>query len=139
MVSVKGCSDTASVTQIIYPAPAATTCCFTVMGIGQSTKLLATGGGTYSWSPAAGLSCTTCPDPLASPTQTTTCTVTITSDSGCVATDTVTIEVNCGNVFVPDAFSPNADGQNDVLFVRGVCIKDIQFSVFDRWGNQVFY
>jgi gliding motility-associated-like protein len=42
-------------------------------------------------------------------------------------------------VFVPDAFSPNGDGNNDVLFVRGDGIASIHFRIYDRWGEEVFY
>ncbi|HTA84250.1 MAG TPA: gliding motility-associated C-terminal domain-containing protein [Bacteroidia bacterium] len=44
----------------------------------------------------------------------------------------------CTNIFVPDAFSPNKDGYNDVLYVRSDCIKTIDFILFDRWGEKIF-
>lgn len=44
----------------------------------------------------------------------------------------------CDNIFIPDAFSPNGDGHNDVLYVRSPCISSMDFLVFDRWGNKVF-
>jgi len=47
-------------------------------------------------------------------------------------------ESSCANIFIPDAFSPNNDGQNDILYVRSECIKTIVFEIFDRWGNKVF-
>ncbi|HXB13810.1 MAG TPA: gliding motility-associated C-terminal domain-containing protein, partial [Bacteroidia bacterium] len=40
--------------------------------------------------------------------------------------------------FVPNAFSPNNDGQNDVLYVKSPCIKSMDFMIYDRWGNRVF-
>ncbi len=49
--------------------------------------------------------------------------------------DTARIVLN--EVFIPEAFSPNNDGNNDKLFVRG-SIKDFTFSVFNRWGELVF-
>ncbi len=42
-----------------------------------------------------------------------------------------------GEVGVPSAFSPNGDGNNDVLFVLGG-INDMEFAIFNRWGQQVF-
>jgi gliding motility-associated-like protein len=59
---------------------------------------------------------------------------------GCIATDTVLVEVNekCGDIFVPSGFTPNNDGTNDILRVRGNCIKELDFKVFDRWGELVF-
>ncbi len=44
----------------------------------------------------------------------------------------------CGDVFVPTGFSPNNDGQNDLECVLGNCISQLQFSIFDRWGEKVF-
>ncbi len=107
---------------------------------GQSTQLNGSGGGTYSWAPASDLSCTNCPNPVASPSVTTTYTMTVTDSAGCSLTDTVTVFVDilCGEVFVANAFSPNGDGQNDLLFVRGACIAELDFKVFNRWGELVF-
>ena len=42
------------------------------------------------------------------------------------------------NLFIPDAFSPNSDGNNDKLFVRGNNIQELYFAVYDRWGEKVF-
>ena len=42
------------------------------------------------------------------------------------------------NIFIPDAFSPNGDGNNDKLFVRGNNIQELYFAVYDRWGEKVF-
>ena len=47
----------------------------------------------YSWSPTTNLTCNNCPNPIASPTQTTTYVVTATSTNGCVDVDSVTIVV----------------------------------------------
>lgn len=58
-----------------------------------STQLNATGGVSYSWSPSTGLSATNIPNPVASPTSTTTYVVTVTNASGCFATDSVTVTV----------------------------------------------
>ncbi|MCB0770905.1 MAG: gliding motility-associated C-terminal domain-containing protein [Flavobacteriales bacterium] len=41
-------------------------------------------------------------------------------------------------VFIPDVFSPNGDGNNDVLFVRGPTVIDLEFAVYDRWGSRQF-
>lgn len=46
---------------------------------------------------------------------------------------------NCTNdLFVPNAFSPNGDGKNDLLFVRGTQIRSLQFILFNQWGEKVF-
>jgi len=135
------CSAKDSVSVIVKPDVSGTACCNTVIERGSNTTLNVTGaagGSSFNWTPAEGLSCTSCPDPTASPVNTTTYYVTITDSNGCSRIDTITVEVDCGNVFVPEAFSPNNDGQNDVLYVRGNCIKVMDFKIFDRWGNRVF-
>jgi gliding motility-associated-like protein len=42
------------------------------------------------------------------------------------------------NIFVPNTFTPNGDGKNDVLFVRGNEISELYFAVYNRWGQMVF-
>ena len=48
--------------------------------------------------------------------------------------------MNCAepDIYIPDAFTPNGDGNNDVLLVRGRFITTMQLKVFDRWGELVF-
>ena len=123
---------------IVNPAPNSNVCCDSLITYGGSVQLISSGGQSYQWSPNIGLSCDICPNPIAKPGYTTIYTLTITSDSGCTASRTVTIEVTCGDVFVPDAFSPNQDGHNDRLYVRGPCIASMDFNVFDRWGHRIF-
>jgi gliding motility-associated-like protein len=98
-----------------------------------------TSGATYSWSPAGSLSCDTCASTIASPVETTTYTLTVNA-GGCIGYDTVTVfvEVECGELFVPNVFSPNGDGANDVLKVYGNCITELDFAIYDRWGERVF-
>lgn len=108
---------------------------------GESTVLNGSvpSGAFVSWSPPGSLSCPTCPITSAAPGSTTI--YTITADlNGCVGFDTVTVfvDVLCGELFVPSAFSPNDDGQNDVLYVMSNCISNMEFVIFDRWGEKVF-
>ncbi|HTL80093.1 MAG TPA: PKD domain-containing protein [Bacteroidia bacterium] len=113
---------------------------FVTIAIGNQTTLNASGGaGSYSWSPSTGLDNPNIANPNASPTVTTTYTVNFTDASGCTASDTVTVQViEEYALFVPSAFSPNGDGANDVLFVRGAGIKFLTFAVYDRFGEKVF-
>ncbi|PKR80163.1 hypothetical protein CW751_10885, partial [Brumimicrobium salinarum] len=99
-------------------------------------------GTTYEWTPAEGLSCTTCTSPIATPESTTTYYVTATTPDGCSATDSVVVKVNdedpCKDLYIPNMFSPNGDGQNDEFCVYGDCISNYQISIYDRWGELVF-
>ena len=82
-----------------------------------------------------------------SPDVTTTYTVTITDSNGCMATGEITITVippTCtdegtdGDVFIPTAFSPNNDGNNDVFLVRSNFIQEFDFQILNRNGQEVF-
>lgn len=69
----------------------------TTICIGGSVQLIATGGdSTYRWSPPDGLSCTTCSNPIATPSKTTTYTVYSVNDGGCDITDSITVRVRTG-------------------------------------------
>ena len=93
----------------------------------------------YQWSPTIGLDNDTIPDPIATPKQTTTYTVEITDAAGCIAIRQVTITIiQDNNVFVPNSFSPNGDGVNDIVYVRGNNLYGVRLSIFDRWGEKVF-
>jgi len=111
---------------------------------GTMVQLLATpsSGSTYAWSPATLVSDPASANPTAVVQQTTTFTVSI-SDGICTRPASVKVEVRdlrCADpdIFVPNTFTPNGDGNNDVLFVRGRAIQELEFLVFDRWGEKVF-
>jgi gliding motility-associated-like protein len=42
------------------------------------------------------------------------------------------------DIFIPKAFTPNNDGKNDILFVRGLQISNLQFTIYNQWGLKVF-
>lgn len=97
---------------------------------------------TYSWSPATGLNTTTGSTVVASPTDTTEYTVTVIS-KGCTTSLKVTVNVSgpyCIEpyIFVPTAFTPNRDGVNDILYVRGRGIDRMTFIIYNRWGQKMF-
>jgi len=136
------CSSNGSVIITVNPLPDVTACCNVTFSPGQSVPLLVSpvnASDIYSWLPAKGLSCNTCPDPIASPISTTTYTLITTNEYGCVKMETVSLKMPC-DIFIPDAFSPNADGLNDFFILRTYCneIQSMYFEIYDRWGNKVF-
>ncbi len=95
-----------------------------------------------SWSPAAGLDCTACDAPIASPLDDMTYIVTATdSITGCTASDEITVFINKDrNVYIPNIFSPNGDGSNDVFMIFGGAgvTNVVSFRIYDRWGELLF-
>ena len=94
-----------------------------------------------TWFPPKGLNCSNCLDPVVKTDTTTTYTITVKDTNGCEATDEITVYVLNNNIiFIPNIFSPNADGINDKLSVfcsdRVKAIK--RFAVFDRWGESLY-
>ena len=100
----------------------------------------ASGGSSYAWTPASGLNDATVLNPLASPSATTLYTLTVTSPSGCISTDTVSVIVIPYCIMVKNAFSPNGDGINDKWSVYDDfgCLKNVTVHVYNRYGNRVF-
>jgi gliding motility-associated-like protein len=98
---------------------------------------------TYQWSPDISLTNTGIFNPVATPEETTTYCVTITDELGCVAERCVTVVVlnpPCQepNIYFPNAFTPDGDGLNDVLFLYGSQVDEVHFVIYNRWGEKVF-
>jgi gliding motility-associated-like protein len=110
---------------------------------GESVTLLGQPSGySYQWQPANLVNSPTSQNTSATISNTQIYTLTV-SDGICAKSDTVmvkTIPFICDHpfIFVPNAFSPNGDGDNDFLYVRSAVTTDILFRVFDRWGEMVF-
>ncbi len=95
---------------------------------------------TYLWSPNYNISDVTEANPVIFPYETTTYCVTATHPTGCVSTDCVTILVAAAVAF-PNVFTPNEDGLNDLFRIpptNNLCEEVTYFSVFDRWGQEVY-
>ncbi|HMR90309.1 MAG TPA: gliding motility-associated C-terminal domain-containing protein, partial [Saprospiraceae bacterium] len=93
-----------------------------------------------NWSPASTLSCSDCTDPLALPLVTTTYTLSYLYGDDCNDSKQITVEVKEIVTDLPNIFSPNGDGSNDVFkILLSPEMKQItQFSIYDRWGSKVF-
>lgn len=113
-----------------------------IIDIGGIAELLSNGSGpgSYLWTPPSGdIACDTCSATFARPEVNTTFTVTFSDVNGCKAQDTVMILVNfIEGIGVPQAFSPNGDGNNDILFVKGFGIVSMNFAIYNQYGQQVF-
>src|SRR5690554_4471576 len=95
---------------------------------------------TYNWTPSTGLSCTQCPNPIASPIVNTQYTVEVTTPDNCSGSGSSNIIVidECAEIYIPDMFSPNDDGENDEYCIYGDCISTFYLQIFNRWGEMVY-
>jgi gliding motility-associated-like protein len=137
------CTDADTITVTSNPLPVAdagqdgTILIFNTTTIGGSPT--GTPGSIFSWSPGASLNDSVAANPVASPTVTTTYTVTVINASGCISTDSVTITVLPQIVF-PNGISPNGDGSNDEWIIDNIdqfpsCVVE----VYNRWGELLFH
>jgi gliding motility-associated-like protein len=141
ITDASGCIATQTVTVTQQAGPTASaSASVQLISLGGSSSLTATGGGTYLWSPATGLSCTTCANPIATPSQTTNYCVTVTDANDCTDSTClmITVDIPCGVIFIPNAFSPNGDLDDDFECVMGNCITSMHITIYDRWGEKVF-
>lgn len=140
-----GCNSSITKTIYVSPPPTATPVQTPItINVGSGTDLLMNYTGniiSYLWTPNNRINCADCPAPFADPKTTTTYTVNITDRYGCTNNSDITVVVLCGktNFFVPNTFSPNGDGQNDIFYPRGNGLFRIKsMMIFDRWGEIVF-
>lgn len=140
-----GCNASATKNINVVPLPTATPAQDPLtIAVGMGTNILMNYTGniiSYNWLPTTRLSCNDCPSPFANPQYTTKYTVEVEDRYGCRNSGNLTIIVVCGkeNVFIPNTFSPNGDGRNEVFYPKGTGLFRIKsMRVFNRWGEVVF-
>lgn len=142
-----GCQsqNTADVIISLTPPPRVSAGNDTSILLGQALPLHAIDvdnvGLRWVWNPSDGLDNDGIPNPVAHPEQSITYTVTGTTYNGCMGSAKINVSVfTTYGIFMPNAFTPNGDGHNDVLRPVLVGVKELKyFAVFDRWGQRVFY
>jgi gliding motility-associated-like protein len=99
-------------------------------------------GISYNWKPNIGINDTSIMSPVFKYDLGQSYQIKIIEKSGCVITDTLVVAIikkEGDIIFVPNAFTPNGDGQNDQLTPFFVGIKKfISFSVYNRWGQLLY-
>lgn len=107
---------------------------------GQSIQLSANGNGSIIWDNGQTGNTIT-----VSPVSNTVYCATLTDINGCTDTDCIMVIVEaepivCGDLFIPTAFSPNGDNNNNSfgVIMNIACIESLDLKVFDRWGELVF-
>ena len=146
IASIDDCSpDSATLTVEVQSAPEVSVQAPSGFVIGDRVNIITTTPSTekitYQWTPVDYLSCSDCPSPVATPNRDITYQLIASTKNTCADTVEVALEIldQCSDntILLPTAFSPNQDGENDQLFVRGE-VELSTFRVFNRWGQMVF-
>lgn len=134
-------SDTSSTAVItVTPLPVANAGNDTTISLGYSITLNGTGGTIYSWAPSSGLSNSNIQNPVASPTVTTTYTLTVTDANGCSGSSTIKITVlEDFNFTIMNLITPNGDGKNDVWYIGNIEEYPLcEVSIFTIYDKEIF-
>ncbi len=137
-------TDTALVTVTVHPAPVINAGPEKIVAAGTSLVLNVNGSDditSWSWFPEKYLDCYTCPNPEVTPQSNVTYNISATNQFGCTSVTALSVRLICdgSSAFIPNSFSPNGDGQNDIFYVRGKGISAVKsFRVYNRWGQMVF-
>ncbi len=135
-------SDTARIFVLVLPLPTVTISPIPEVLLGNPVQLSGTNSTDvvqWTWSPADYLSCTNCPSPISTPLAGLSYQLVVKNDVGCADTARVTLKLQCveSRVYIPSAFSPNNDGNNDRFNIKGISIVR-HMIIFNRWGKPVY-
>ncbi|MEO6720414.1 MAG: PKD domain-containing protein [Ferruginibacter sp.] len=140
-----GCfKDTGYTTLKVYPIPSVNAGPDQTINVGKTTDLVPTVSADVTqvvWSPTGAIFRNNYPAITVKPNVNTEYTVEVQNRGGCMTRDKVNVLVLCNgaNIFIPNTFSPNGDGANDVFYPRGTGLFKIKtLRIFNRWGELVF-
>lgn len=137
------CTDSVSADIRVVQRPRIETSEDTSIIIGEELMLILNSDqpGEIQWNPEGLFDCPTCPNPMLKPPKDTTVCVSLTDLDGCFTVDTC-IRIGVDGKFsldLPETFTPNGDGNNDLLYIRGWGIQELlEWKIYNRWGELVF-
>lgn len=138
-------TDTIFIEYLVYSVPVEAISDPYEILMGGSSQLIAITPAlvNYMWTPPQTLDDPFSATPIATPDTTTIYTLKVTDGLGCTGVDTTIVYVRtkiCEEpyIFIPNTFTPDGDNTNDVLYVRGFYIDEVEFYIYNRWGELVF-
>lgn len=132
------CPVTGTVLAVVHPKPYVFAGRDTTMNFKEPMLLNGTGTGSLTWI-EGDVFCKECASTQIFPTRYTCYVLQAINEFDCEAKDEVCVDVTYVNaIFVPNSFTPNADGLNDVFYVIGFGISNIKLEIYDRWGTKLF-
>ncbi|MBC7696167.1 MAG: gliding motility-associated C-terminal domain-containing protein [Burkholderiales bacterium] len=137
-----GCKDTVMTSVFVNPLPTANAGNDTVVNIDELITLSGNGSDFYGWIPYGNndpLSCNYCHVLSENPQKNTCYVLEATNSFNCYNSDTVCISITKDwSIYIPNAFTPNNNGINDLFIPVGYGIIEIELLIFDRWGELIF-
>jgi gliding motility-associated-like protein len=133
------CGHDATVSVVINLKPTVFAGKDSTFNLDEPMFIRANGTGTLTWISGDGIYCRDCPETKIVATQSGCYVIETVNEFGCKASDEVCIEVTLNSgVYIPNGFTPNDDGLNDVFLVYGYSISDVTMEIFDKWGEKLF-
>jgi gliding motility-associated-like protein len=134
------CMATATVQVKVNKVPKVDAGSDMIINLDEPMYINGAGTGTLTWISGEAILCKDCPTSQIMPTNSGCYKIQATSAEGCVAYDEVCVEVTkYHNVYIPNVFTPNADGKNDIFLVYGTGISKVEMTIFDRWGEKLYF
>lgn len=134
------CGSTATVLVKINPKAEVNAGEDLVFNLDELMYINAIGTGTLTWLSGEGVYCASCPSTQIMPKNSSCYVVQSINSYGCKAKDEVCVEVTKDhNIYIPNIFTPNFDGINDVFLVYGTGLTKLEMTIFDRWGEKLFF
>ncbi len=133
------CPNVATVLVKVNPTPTLNAGEDFTANLDEEMHLNAVGNGTITWLSGDGIQCSPCPKTQILPKKSGCYLAESVNEFGCKTRDEVCITVTTEyNIYIPNVFTPNDDGNNDVFTVYGTGLSNIEILVFDRWGEKLF-
>lgn len=139
-----GCSARDSDQITVNPGPTIWACCDTTIELGGVATIGVTGGVAWQWEPSATVANMNAQTTTATPTVNTVYTVVAVGANGCKSQTTVTVDIACHELIVPNVFTPDlqitSTTTNDNIFlIQGLASQqNYQIEIYNRWGKMVY-
>lgn len=133
------CPITKTITIIVNPLPNVYAGNDTTIYYSDSLFLIGNGGGELTWIDGDYLNCNKCSSTFIVPKNNSCYVLQAIDSKGCENTDVICVQVIKDNsIFIPNGFTPNGDGLNDLFFISGYGITDVELFIYNRWGTLIF-